>query len=300
MVHLRGSTIGSVEVIRPLVAVGFDRNLFRLELDGTAVLGAAALPRRRRRQLRAPPPRRLDRHRRRLLGDVARLEGPEIGSAQFRPAQRSSAGSGSIGRPRTWISKWRWQPTVRALPVSPTAPTRSPAQTRSPRPHPRRPAQVGVEVAAPLALAVDQEVVAVEHRVEAAAGDPAAADRDQAGAAGGDDVEPLMGPPAAARRPELADRAPGPVRARGPGRHGRGSRRRPSSDRAPEQRSAPAAPATRPREELRACSAQGSTLNERFAARGRRRRPAGDDRPDPEGVLARRQAPVGLRRSCRA
>ena len=34
MVHLRGRTIGSVEVIRPLVAVGFDRNLFRIELDG--------------------------------------------------------------------------------------------------------------------------------------------------------------------------------------------------------------------------------------------------------------------------
>ena len=34
MVHLRGRTIGSVEVIRPLVAVGFDRNLLRIELDG--------------------------------------------------------------------------------------------------------------------------------------------------------------------------------------------------------------------------------------------------------------------------
>jgi uncharacterized membrane protein YjjP (DUF1212 family) len=34
MVHLRGHTIGSVEVIRPLIAVGFDRNLCRIELDG--------------------------------------------------------------------------------------------------------------------------------------------------------------------------------------------------------------------------------------------------------------------------
>jgi hypothetical protein len=33
MVQLRGRAVGSVEVIRPLVAVGFDRNLVRMELD---------------------------------------------------------------------------------------------------------------------------------------------------------------------------------------------------------------------------------------------------------------------------
>jgi hypothetical protein len=34
VVHLRGRAVGSVEVIRPLAAVGFDRNLLRVELDG--------------------------------------------------------------------------------------------------------------------------------------------------------------------------------------------------------------------------------------------------------------------------
>ena len=305
MVHLRGRTIGSVEVIRPLVAVGFDRNLLPDRARRQAVLGAAALPRRRRRQLRAPSPRRLDRHRRRLLGDVghpadlarrilgganpllevtaevAKAErggdpldeedraeidlptvhpgdrddrgdeqepagredqvgadpvvgelgllaadrshlgpvidpprgGLEIGSAQFRPVPAPQRGLRSTGPPRTWTSKWRWQPTVRALPISPTSPTRSPGPDPLAAADPRRPAQVGVEVTAVLALAVDQEVVAVENRVEAAPGDAAAASRDEAGAAGGDDVEALMGPPAAARRPELARSRPGSVRA---------------------------------------------------------------------------------------
>ncbi len=34
VVHLRGKAVGGVEVIRPLVAVGFERNLMRIELDG--------------------------------------------------------------------------------------------------------------------------------------------------------------------------------------------------------------------------------------------------------------------------
>ncbi len=63
-----------------------------------------------------------------------------------------------------------------------------------------------------LTLAVDQEVVAVEDRVEPATADATAADRDQPGAARGDDVEPFVGPAAAARRPELADRPARPVR----------------------------------------------------------------------------------------
>ena len=79
-------------------------------------------------------------------------------------------------------------------------------------PHRRRPLQVGVEVAAVLALAVDQEVIAVEDRVEPPSQDPAAADRHQPGPTSGDDVEPFVGPPAAARSAELADRAPRPVR----------------------------------------------------------------------------------------
>lgn len=34
VVNLRGRSVGTVETIRPLVAVGFDRNLLRMELDG--------------------------------------------------------------------------------------------------------------------------------------------------------------------------------------------------------------------------------------------------------------------------
>jgi hypothetical protein len=77
----------------------------------------------------------------------------------------------------------------------------------------RRARQVGVEVAAPLPFAVDRQVVAVEHRVVAGLQDAAAAYGDQRRAAGGDDVEALVDPPAAARRAELADRATGAVRA---------------------------------------------------------------------------------------
>ncbi len=36
VVHLIGKSVGNVEVISPLVAVGFERTLLRMELDGTA------------------------------------------------------------------------------------------------------------------------------------------------------------------------------------------------------------------------------------------------------------------------
>jgi hypothetical protein len=70
---------------------------------------------------------------------------------------------------------------------------------------------VGVEVAAVLAFAVDQQVVAVENRVVAAAQDAAAPDRDQRRVAGGDDVEALVTAAAAARDAEFADVAARPV-----------------------------------------------------------------------------------------
>lgn len=44
--------------------------------------------------------------------------------------------------------------------------------------HPRRPREMGIEVAALLPFAVDQQVVAVENRVEASAQDLAVANRD--------------------------------------------------------------------------------------------------------------------------
>ena len=72
--------------------------------------------------------------------------------------------------------------------------------------------QVGVEVAAPLAFAVDQQVVAVENRVVAGTEDPAVADRDQLGLAGGDDVEALVGAAPAAAGAEFADAAADAVR----------------------------------------------------------------------------------------
>jgi hypothetical protein len=79
--------------------------------------------------------------------------------------------------------------------------------------HERRARQVGVEVAALLAFAVDQQVVAVEDGVVAGSQDTAVGDGDQRRPAGGDDVEALVGAAAAARRPELSDRATDPVRA---------------------------------------------------------------------------------------
>jgi hypothetical protein len=76
-----------------------------------------------------------------------------------------------------------------------------------------RTGHVTVEVAALLPFAVDQEVVAVENWVIAPAQDSTAANGDQRGIAGGDDVEALMRAAAAAGSAELADVAAGPVRA---------------------------------------------------------------------------------------
>ena len=71
---------------------------------------------------------------------------------------------------------------------------------------------VGVEIAAPLALAVDQQVVAIEHGVIAGAQDPPRRRGEQRRVAGGDDVEAFVAAAAAARCPELADEAAGTVR----------------------------------------------------------------------------------------
>ena len=71
--------------------------------------------------------------------------------------------------------------------------------------------QVGIEVAAALAGAVDEDEVAVQDRVETGASHAAAAHGEQPRATGSDYVEPLMRPPAAARRPELPNRPPSPV-----------------------------------------------------------------------------------------
>jgi hypothetical protein len=57
-----------------------------------------------------------------------------------------------------------------------------------------------------LALAVDQQVVAVEDRVVAGFADPAGGDGDDLGPAGGEDVEAFVDAAAVARRPEFADR----------------------------------------------------------------------------------------------
>jgi hypothetical protein len=72
--------------------------------------------------------------------------------------------------------------------------------------------QVRVEVAAVLAFAVNQEVVAVEHRVVASSQDPAVAHGDQRCAAGGDDVKAFVSATAAARCAEFPDVATGSVR----------------------------------------------------------------------------------------
>ncbi|HXS45961.1 MAG TPA: hypothetical protein VN756_00690 [Solirubrobacterales bacterium] len=71
---------------------------------------------------------------------------------------------------------------------------------------------MGVEVAAPLALAVEQQIVAVEDRVVAGTQDRSGRGGDQRRAAGGDEVETFMAAAAAAGRAELADGAAGPVR----------------------------------------------------------------------------------------
>jgi hypothetical protein len=76
----------------------------------------------------------------------------------------------------------------------------------------RRTDHVGVEIAALLTLAVEQQVVAVEDRVIARAQHAAGRHGNQGRAAGGDDVEAFVGAAAAARRPEFADGSAGPVR----------------------------------------------------------------------------------------
>jgi len=64
-----------------------------------------------------------------------------------------------------------------------------------------------------LPFAVDQQIVAVEDRVVAGAQDPAVADGYERRAAGGDDVEALVGAAAAAGGTEFANCAAGAVRA---------------------------------------------------------------------------------------
>jgi hypothetical protein len=76
-----------------------------------------------------------------------------------------------------------------------------------------RTGHVGVEVAAVLAFAVDQQVVAVEDRVVAGSQDAAVTNRDQRRVAGGDDVEAFVGAATVARGAEFADRAARAVRA---------------------------------------------------------------------------------------
>src|SRR5436305_3657169 len=77
---------------------------------------------------------------------------------------------------------------------------------------PGRAAHMGVEVAALLAFAVDQQVVAVENRVVVPPEDAAVAHRHQLGAAGGGDVEAFVDAAAAARRVVLPDRTAHPMR----------------------------------------------------------------------------------------
>jgi hypothetical protein len=74
------------------------------------------------------------------------------------------------------------------------------------------PDKVGVEVAAVLALAVDQQVVAVENRVVSSAQDSAGRGRNQRRTAAGDDIEAFVDTAATARRAELTDVAARPVR----------------------------------------------------------------------------------------
>jgi hypothetical protein len=78
----------------------------------------------------------------------------------------------------------------------------------------RRANHVGVEVAALLALAVDQQEVAVEDGVIARAQHAAGRDSDQGRTARGDDVEAFVGAASTARRAEFADGTPRPVRPR--------------------------------------------------------------------------------------
>ena len=74
-----------------------------------------------------------------------------------------------------------------------------------------RSSQMRVEIAAPLPFPMDEDVVAVEDRVVAGPPYAAAPNGQERCPAGGDDVEALVDPAAAARRPELADRPPRPM-----------------------------------------------------------------------------------------
>lgn len=83
--------------------------------------------------------------------------------------------------------------------------------------HERRPAQVGIEVGARLGGAVNEEEVAIEDRVVAAAQDASGSRRQQGRAAGSNHVEPLVDTAAAARgaeRSELGRVRAGAVRLR--------------------------------------------------------------------------------------
>ncbi len=72
---------------------------------------------------------------------------------------------------------------------------------------------VGVEIAAVLTLAVNQQVVAVEDRVVARAQHPPGRSGGQRRAAGSDDVEAFVRAAATARSAEFTDEATRPVRA---------------------------------------------------------------------------------------
>ena len=74
-----------------------------------------------------------------------------------------------------------------------------------------RAGEVGVEIAAALAFAVDQDVVAVEDRVVAGLPDAPIADGYQPGAAASGDVKPFMDPPPIARRMKFPDRPSKPM-----------------------------------------------------------------------------------------
>ena len=179
--------------------------------------GCAALPRRRRRQLRAPP-----RAPPRPASPIA-FDG-EISCSV--PARAAPAPGRSGGRGRGSRSGGGSRPCARCR-SPPPPPTRSPAQTRSPRRTARRPAHVGVEVAAVLAFAVDQQVVAVEDRVVAASAGPAVADRDQPASRR---RRRCRSPRGCGRRSRGAPNSPiapaRPVRPLRPGRRGRSIRRR--------------------------------------------------------------------------
>ena len=76
----------------------------------------------------------------------------------------------------------------------------------------RRTDHVGVEIAAPLALPMNRQVVAIEDGVIAGAQHAASGHSDERRAAGSDDVEAFVGTAAIARRTEFADGTTGPVR----------------------------------------------------------------------------------------